>query len=299
MTWKEVELKTTTQAFSAVSNLLEEAGASGLFTEKIDEVKNYIIIKAYFEDNNDLEANLEEVEEKINSLVDYDLDIGSANFKVAEVKEEDWANSWKENFKPFYITDKIVIKPTWEEYDAKIDDIVIEIDPGQAFGTGHHATTSSCLEAIESNLTSETKMLDLGTGTGILSIAAAKLGAGKILGLDIDPVAVKTAQENAKLNGVKDQIELIKGNLVDSVDGKYDLVVANILPHIILELIPNLGQVMHQDSKFILSGIVIEKLEDIKLALAENSLQIENVMFRSEEHDDWATVVGETVTIED
>ncbi|MGM0502656.1 MAG: 50S ribosomal protein L11 methyltransferase, partial [Bacillota bacterium] len=226
------------------------------------------------------------------------LEIGSAEFKVSEVEEEDWANNWKENFKPFHITEDIVIKPTWEEYQAAADEIVIEIDPGQAFGTGQHATTSSCLEAIEANLTAETSLLDLGTGTGILAIAAAKLGAKEILGLDIDPVAVKAARENAELNDVEDKLEFVQGDLVDQVEEKYDLVVANILPHIIIKLIPNLNNVMHSASKFILSGIIVDKLDDVKTALKENNLVIEKIIHKSEEHDDWVTVVGDRRAIE-
>ncbi|MBM7556234.1 50S ribosomal protein L11 methyltransferase [Halanaerobacter jeridensis] len=292
MNWKEIEIQTTNQAFSAVSNLLEEAGASGLFTEQASGSENEIIIKAYFEETNDLAEDLKEVERKIDTLRDYDLDIGPVDFKVNQVQEEDWANKWKENFKPFNITEDIVIKPTWEKYEAQPQEIIIEIDPGQAFGTGHHVTTSSCLEAIEANLTPQTSVLDLGTGTGILAIAAAKLGAAKIVGLDIDPVAVKAARANAKLNGVSNEIEFLEGNLVDSVEYNYDLVVANILPHIILQLIPNLKEVMHPDSTFILSGIVVEKLDEIKQTLADNGFIINNVIRKSEENDDWVTITG-------
>ena len=292
MEWKEITIKTTNQAFSAVNNLLEEAGASGLFTEEITNNEDEVMIKAYFEDDNSLKQDLKMLQDRINKLQDYGLEIGSAGLEVAQLQEEDWANKWKENFKTFHITDSIVIKPTWEDYKTEEDEIVIEIDPGQAFGTGHHVTTSSCLEAIEDNLSAETSLLDLGTGTGILSIAAAKLGADEILGLDIDSTAVEVARENAALNGVASEIEFRTGNLVDSVERDYDLVVANILPHIILALIPDLERVMHQESRFILSGIVAEKLTEIKEALIENGFKINEVIKRSEESEDWVTVVG-------
>ncbi|MGM0370453.1 MAG: 50S ribosomal protein L11 methyltransferase [Bacillota bacterium] len=292
MNWKEVEIKTTNQAFSAISNLLEEAGASGLFTEKIVSGDDDIIIKAYFEADNQLEQELQKIQEQISGLEDYDLAIGSAQLEIADLEEEDWANNWKENFKPFHITDQIVIKPTWEEYKSSEDEIIIEIDPGQAFGTGHHVTTSSCLEAITTNLSTDTSVLDLGTGTGILSIAAAKLGAAEIFALDIDPVATKVATENAKLNNVADQINFVTGNLVEEVNTNYDLVIANILPHIILELIPDLKDVMHNNSRFILSGIVVEKLAEVKAALTEHNFKIEELIEASEESDDWVTIVG-------
>ncbi len=295
MNWKEVEIKTTNQAFSAISNLLEEAGASGLFTEKIASEDDDIIIKAYFEADNQLEEELQNIQEEISGLEDYDLAIGSAQLEIADLEEEDWANNWKENFKPFHITDQIVIKPTWEEYQASGGEIIIEIDPGQAFGTGHHVTTSSCLEAITSNLSSDTTVLDLGTGTGILSIAAAKLGAAEIFALDIDPVATKVATENAKLNNVAEQINFVTGNLVEEVNTNYDLVIANILPHIILKLIPDLKGVMHNNSRFILSGIVVEKLSEIKSALTEHNFKIEEIIEASEESDDWVTIVGKSV----
>lgn len=292
MNWKEIKIKTTKQAFSAISNLLEEAGASGLFMEQLSDNEEELLVKAYFENNSDLTENLDQVQEKIASLEQYDLDIGSGNLEISELQEEDWANKWKENFKPFHITDDIVIKPTWESYQSAADEIIIEIDPGQAFGTGHHVTTSSCLEAIEANLTPQTSVLDLGTGTGILAIAAAKLGAREILGLDIDSTAVEAAQANAALNGVAGEIDFLQGNLVADVEQNYDLVVANILPHIILELIPNLKKVMDKDSTFILSGIVVEKLDEIKHALAENGFVINNVIQKSEENDDWVTITG-------
>lgn len=293
MKWKEITVKTTNQAFSAVSNLLEEAGASGLFTEKINQARDEVLIKAYFVEDDNLKMKLKRLDDKIKKLKEYGLEIGSIGLEVESLAEEDWATKWKENFKPFHITDDIVIKPTWEEYEVGEDEIMIEMDPGQAFGTGHHVTTSSCLAAIEDNLDEETSLLDLGTGTGILAIAAAKIGAGKILGLDIDQTAVKVARENAELNGVAAKTKFIKGNLVDNVTKDYDLIVANILPHIILDLIPNLERVMQAESRFILSGIVTEKLAAIKECLAENDFVVTDIIKRSEESEEWVTVIGE------
>ncbi|MCK8815920.1 50S ribosomal protein L11 methyltransferase [Natroniella sulfidigena] len=289
MKWKELEISTTYQAFAAITNLLDEFGIGSIFKEALSqESEDEILVKAYCDEDSFSSRKFAELKKKITNLKEYDLDIGSGKLRVNELQEEDWANNWKENFKPLKVTDKIVIKPTWEDYQASADEIIIEIDPGQAFGTGQHETTTSCLEMIEKYLKPEMNCLDIGTGTGILAIAAAKLEAGATVGIDISPVAITAAQENAQLNQVADEIEFLEGDLVEVVDQDYDLVIANILPHIILDLIPDLKEVIKPDGKFILSGIVEEKLDRVKERLQEYQFKVEEVVQKNE----WVTIVG-------
>ncbi|MCK8826972.1 50S ribosomal protein L11 methyltransferase [Natroniella acetigena] len=291
MEWKELEISTTYQAFAAIINLLDEFGIESIFKEVLSqEDEDEILVKAYCKDDSFSTEQLAELKTKIANLKEYDLDVGSGKLRVSELQEEDWANNWKENFKPFKVTDQIVIKPTWEDYQASTDEIIIEVDPGQAFGTGQHETTTSCLEMIEKHLKTGASCLDVGTGTGILAIAAAKLEANVTVGIDISPVAITAAQENAELNQVADEIEFLEGDLVKVVDRSYDLVICNILPHIILDLIPDLKQVLKSSGKFILSGIVEEKLDEIKERLAEYQFKVEQVVQKNE----WVTVVGST-----
>ncbi|WP_408954871.1 50S ribosomal protein L11 methyltransferase [Natroniella sp. ANB-PHB2] len=289
MKWKELEIRTTHQAFAAITNLLDKFGIESIFKEELSEGdEDEILIKAYCEEDSFSSQKLVELKAKITNLKDYNLDIGNAKLKVSQLQEEDWANNWKENFKPLKVTEKIVIKPTWEDYQASTDEIIIEIDPGQAFGTGQHETTTSCLEMIEKYLAAGANCLDIGTGTGILAIAAAKLEASATVGVDISPVAITAAQENAQLNQIADEIEFLEGDLVKVVDQDYDLVIANILPHIILDLIPDLNKVLKSSGKFILSGIVEEKLDRVKERLEEYQFKVEEIIQKNE----WVTVVG-------
>ncbi len=289
--WQELEIKTTHQVFPAISNLLEEASAQGIAKEEVEPTNddnNRIIIKAYFEAEQLEDNKLEKIKEEIIGLKDYGLETGELEIKLAAVKEEDWANNWKENFKPFKATDRLVVKPTWEDYQIDKDELLIEIDPGQAFGTGQHETTISVLALLEKNLKPELSILDVGTGTGILSIAAAKLGARDITAIDIDQTAVKVARENAQLNGVAEKIEFLQGDLVEKIDQKYELVIANILPDIIKKLIPDLNRVCKLKARVILSGIIREKEAEIRTELKKYNFLVEEVIYKG----DWVSIAA-------
>lgn len=182
--------------------------------------------------------------------------------------EQDWAESWKAFFWPQQISRRFVVKPTWREYEPDAGQMVIELDPGMAFGTGTHPTTSLCVRMIEQYLNPGDAFLDIGTGSGILMVAAAKLGAGRICGIDKDQVAVEVAAENLKLNGVPtQQFQLQVGNLVDSINEKYHFVVANILTHVILELLDDITRVLADGAIFICSGIIDENKNLVTTAM--------------------------------
>lgn len=231
-------------------------------------------VSFYLENNDELGGMLESVKSMAKELAGAG---GYGRMKVEEtaVKEEDWANNWKKYYKPLRIGEHIVIKPTWEEAELKENDVVVELDPGMAFGTGSHASTHMCLEFLEKTIKKGDKVLDIGTGSGILGIAALKLGAESVTAVDIDPLAVKTAKENALLNGYSEpEFTVFEGDLADKVTGEYDVVLANIVADIICELSENVCKYIKKDGKFITSGIIDFKAEKVKTALKDNGINI-------------------------
>lgn len=193
-----------------------------------------------------------------------------------DFEEEDYQNSWKKYFYTQKISERFVVKPTWREYEPQEDELVIEIDPGRAFGTGTHPTTSLCIKLMEENIKEGNTVIDIGTGSGILMVAAEKLGAGKIVGTDIDPMAVEVAEENLLLNKVDmEKAKAYAGDLVTVVQNeKFDVVVANILADVLLILLKDISRVVKKDGLVIFSGIIEDKLEEMKRAVEEVGLEI-------------------------
>jgi ribosomal protein L11 methyltransferase len=309
MKWIEVQIKTTTELEEIVCSIMYDLGVSGLAIEDPNDILAFqqseenwdfidpelinqdyegVIIKAYFPESDDITDKIELVRESIerNPLNETGKSLGQVT--VSEVNDADWAENWKRYYKPVRIGDKIVIKPSWEDYEQKDGDIVIELDPGMAFGTGTHETTILCVEALEKYVKKDAIVYDVGCGSGILSIVAAKLGAKKVIGIDIDDLSVKTSKENVKINGVEEIVEIVKGNLLDNVSGKADIIVSNIIAEIIINMIPNLKDYLIHNGIFIASGIITEKLQLVKKALIDNGFNIveEKVM------NDWAVIIG-------
>lgn len=205
------------------------------------------------------------------------------------IDDQDWAESWKAHFWPEKITDNIVVKPTWREYPAQPDDIVLEIDPGMAFGTGTHATTTLCIGMIQTHLKAGGAFLDVGTGSGILMVAAAKLGAGTLWGLDNDEVAIAVAEKNLRANDIeRSRFSLSTGNLVDGVTRKFDVIAANILAEVILTLLPGIPCLLEKEGIFICSGIITAKMKDVLGGLKEIGFTIMDVR----ERDGWMAVAA-------
>lgn len=183
-------------------------------------------------------------------------------------EEEDWLNNWRQYFNPIAVGEKLLIRPTWREnYDPQ-GRTVINIDPGLAFGTGGHETTRLCLERLENCVNSETEMLDVGCGSGILSVASLLLGAKSAFGVDIDPTAVRTAGENAELNGVSDRFTVVSGNLTDKVSGTYDVIAANIVADAIIMLSRDVKKFLKPGGVYIMSGIIDTRLDDVLNAIS-------------------------------
>lgn len=205
------------------------------------------------------------------------------------VNDEDWKNNWKEYFKPTRITDRIVVKPSWEEYESSPGDLVIQIDPGMAFGTGTHETTTLCLKLMEKYGAAEKSILDVGCGSGILSIAAGLLGAKEVLGVEIDPVAVKVGQDNVELNGFSQKIKVIEGDLTKGIDYKADLVVANIMADIVKMLSKDVPRHLNDGGIFISSGILTERKEDVVSAIKDCGFEIVEIA----EQGEWCAIAAQ------
>ena len=184
------------------------------------------------------------------------------------VDEEDWATAWKKYYRPTRVGRRLVVRPSWEPYERGPEDVVLTLDPGMAFGTGTHDTTRLCMELLEEYVRPETALLDVGTGSGILAVAALLLGAKSAVGVDIDEVAVRVARENAELNGVSDRVNFLAGDLVDRVSGRFGLVSANIVADVILRLIPDLERFLEPGGVFVASGVIDAREREVAEALA-------------------------------
>lgn len=190
------------------------------------------------------------------------------------VKEEDWATAWKAYYHPIQVGEKLVICPSWEEYDLQPGQVLITMDPGMAFGTGTHDTTRLCLELLEAHAAPGKALLDVGSGSGILAIAGALLGCAPVVAVEIDEMAVRVAGENSARNGTEDRVTFLCGDLVQKVTGRYPLVCANIVADVIIRLLPDLIPFLERDGVFIASGIIEEREADVLAALAANGFTL-------------------------
>lgn len=192
-------------------------------------------------------------------------------------EEDDWLNNWRKFFKPTEVGEKLLICPSWHELDDTNDRIVLDIDPGLAFGTGKHETTRLCLSTLEKYVSDGCTVLDVGCGSGILGIASILLGAKSAFGVDIDPMAVRTAKDNAKINKVEGKFDVVCGDLTEKVQGKYDIIVANIVADAIIFLSKGVREFMNDDTVYIMSGIIDTRLSDVEEALKDDFTIIDRI----------------------
>ena len=320
MNWIEISITTTSEGIEPVCGNLYQLGITGLQIEDENDFKDFLennhqfwdyvdedlikekeketCIKAYVSDNASGNEMLIAIKQAIENLKAYDTngEYGKLEISLGNLSEEDWANNWKKYFHPMNIGNKILIKPEWEELTESTDRIVFNINPGMTFGTGSHYTTQLCIEELENYIDKEKNVLDLGCGSGILSVISLMLGAKSALAVDIDPNCVDIAYQNAKRNNVDIQkYDVISGNILDDEDicqyikkNKYNVVLANIVADVIIASLSLVKQVISDDGVFITSGIIEDRIDDVKNALEENGFEILKINRRK----DWAAMVA-------
>ena len=261
-------------------NTLRTSGTWELCDIPEQENTEIVVVTAYFPDDSELHDRLAAVEEEMTAIEER---IGSCRFGntcFRTISETDWENEWKQFFHTTRITEHIVIKPTWEEYEAEPDDKVIELDPGMAFGTGTHHTTGMCMRRLEKVIEPGMTVFDVGTGSGILAIAAAMLGAKSVKAVDIDGVAVRVAKENVADNGLSEQIEVREGDLLHGTEGKADVIIANIIADIVIMLLQDIPQKLNDNGVLLASGIIEERMPDVEAAAQAQGLYVDAVDHR-------------------
>lgn len=294
MQWMEVAVHTTTQGSDVVSALLMELGSTGteivdradipdpaspgvyweMYDEKLlEDMPQDVLVKGWFEVGQSTADTLAALKGELAALLrgqaENPAPLGTLALDMKEVQDADWAENWKQYYKPFRVGSRLVVKPTWESYRAGEGDVLIELDPGMAFGTGTHETTHMCMELLEEHLRGGMRVMDVGTGSGILAIAAAKLGADNILAIDIDPDAVKVAKENVALNGVDGQVRVVCADLVSGKTMACELAVANIVADAICMLAAPLTRHLLPGGLLVCSGIIKEREADVLRSAGE------------------------------
>ncbi len=305
MDWMEYTILTTTGASDLISQLLMDAGSTGTMIEDkndvaanqrpegqwdiIDEeiarrIGDDVKVTGYFEVDGRLADRVAFIEGELRRLrgMDLGMDLGKLTHVDSVVAEQDWTESWKAAFKPFRLGEHIVVKPSWETAETRPGDHVIEIDPGMAFGTGTHETTGMCVKLAEKYVKQGDKVIDIGTGTGILAITAAHMGAEKVLATDLDPVAVRVAGENVAANGFSDVIELRCGDLLEVVRESGDVVIANIIADVIIQLAAPVRARIVDGGIFICSGISVERRQDVLDALDAANYEVLDALTEGE-----------------
>lgn len=308
MKWNKFRLKTTTAAEDIVSSILSDLGIEGveiedkvpltqkekeqMFVDILPEIMpddGTAFINFYLEEGEDKDAVLAKVLEELAGMREF-VDLGPCTIEESQTEDVDWVNNWKKYFHQFYVDDILII-PSWEQVKPEDEGkMIIHIDPGTAFGTGMHETTQLCIRQIKKYVTDKTRILDVGCGSGILGMLALKFGAAYAVGTDLDPCAIDATHENMKENGVpKEQYEVMIGNIIDdkAIQDQvgyacYDIVAANILADVLVMLTPVIVSQLKPGGIYITSGIIDDKEEVVKQAVADAGLELLDVTYQGE-----------------
>lgn len=296
MQWIEVNVQVTHEAVEVVADILTAAGTSGVAIEDPQLINNLrnsgtwelcdipeqenteiVTVSAYYADDEKLQDRLKQIESELAAVEERIGSFRFGNIRFRSLSEKDWANEWKQYFHVTHVGESLVIKPSWEEYNPKEGEHVIKIDPGMAFGTGTHHTTNMCMARLEKVLPANAEVFDVGTGSGILAIAAALLGAKSVKAVDIDAVAVRVARENIADNGLEDKIEVKEGDLLRGTEGQADVIIANIIADIIIMLLKDIPGKLKDDGIFLASGIISDRRADVEAAAEEVGMKVDHV----------------------
>ena len=298
MEWTEVNIYTTTEGIELVCSKLTDIGVKGFAIRDAEDFKEFLenkngqwdyidkdllgltdcetCITVYIPSNDQGAEMLTAIKSMLSEIRANDTEklYGRLEAELTSIREEDWANNWKQYFKPFKVGENLVIKPSWEDYDNADNRVILEIDPASSFGTGKHHTTRLCLELLEKNLNKGDNLLDMGCGSGILSIGAMLLGAGSAVGVDIEENAAATALENAEKNHISpDVYKTYYGNilsdekLASEIDRKYDIITANIVADVIIEMKDYFVRYLKKGGILIISGIIEERMDEVIAAV--------------------------------
>ena len=307
MQWQEISVTTSEIMEEAVVNLFYEIGAAGVVIEDPNLINRYVqediwdayefpkeimeseyvVVKAYLPMDNKLPLILEQFNGALAALSCFFQDT-YVSVQLNKLNEEDWANSWKKYYKPQKVSERIVVVPSWEEYIPEKGELVVELDPGMAFGTGNHPTTMICIKAIEKYLLSGWRAADVGTGSGIIAISAARLGAGSVCAVDVDTIAVNIAKCNVERNMVEDIVEVSQGNLLQGIDKTFNIIVANIVAGIIIEMSEDVYEKLEPAGIFIASGIIEDRQDEVIAKLTEQGFRVIEII----EDNLWRGVVA-------
>ena len=303
MEWIELIVHTTTEGSENISYELIELGSAGTMIEDradipdpgkphgiweiidpklIETMPEDVQVHGWFEDDGNGKAAITRLHARLESMKSDHPEYGTLDIDYRTVSDDDWKDTWKKYYKPFYVTDHMVIKPTWEDFTPRQGDQVIEIDPGMAFGSGTHETTAMCIQLLKDVITGGEKVIDVGTGSGILAIAAGLLGAGNVLAVDIDRDAVRVARKNVEHNGLDRIIEVQEGDLLKYVKEKCDICVANIISDVIIANCASLMEHIVAGGLLICSGIVKDRTEEVRSALEAAGYEILEERHRGE-----------------
>ncbi|HEX7540418.1 MAG TPA: 50S ribosomal protein L11 methyltransferase [Syntrophales bacterium] len=283
--WVHFKLYTQPELAEALSNYLTEMGAQGVFEEFLQtgvsdvpepEPQDERVLNAYFPSGTDDEKHISDLQSYINNLAELFPELKKPTFNTEVIIDPQWGEVWKRFFKPLRITKNIIVKPSWERYSATGRETVIEIDPGMAFGTGQHPSTSMCIEAMEEILLKDRtfqkwRVLDVGTGTGILGISAAKLGASSVMCVDIDDQAVEIAHKNVAVNHVGDRVVIVNSD-VAKIKGTFELIVANLTAETLIKIKSHLVKMMEKGGYLVISGIFEKNRQDVEKAFTRDDL---------------------------
>ncbi len=272
MKWVEITVSTAPQAVEAIANILLECRSGGVSEELLRP--GVIRLRGYLPVGPATEVTLAAIGQRIRALPKFGLSITPGTVDSAIIEDTDWASAWKTHYRPFRVGQHFWIKPTWEEMNPPAGAVVIELDPGMAFGSGLHASTQLCLRVLEDVLAKGATVFDVGTGSGILAIAAAKLGAASVLAIDADPVAVAVARENVAYNKVADRVQVHVGDLLTGVTTQANLIVANLTADIHFQLLPHASEAMVGEGVLVASGIIADRVLEVQAVALASGFEV-------------------------